>query len=55
MMGMPRRTDKDGKIHADVCRQCHPLYTGKQTLLDTGGRVATFEKRFGTSKSTPAE
>ena len=33
-------------IHADVCSQCHPFYTGKQKILDTGGRVARFEKRY---------
>ena len=32
---------------ADVCSQCHPFYTGKQKILDTGGRVARFEKRYG--------
>ena len=52
---LTRRTPQDGKIHADVCSQCHPFYTGKQKILDTGGRVAKFEKRFGKSKSTPAE
>ena len=26
---------------------CHPFYTGKQKILDTGGRVARFEQRFG--------
>jgi large subunit ribosomal protein L31 len=40
-------TAKNGVIHADVCSQCHPFYTGKQKILDTGGRVARFEKRFG--------
>ncbi len=40
-------TAKSGSIHADVCSQCHPFYTGKQKILDTGGRVARFEKRFG--------
>jgi large subunit ribosomal protein L31 len=34
-------------IHAEVCSACHPFYTGKQKILDTGGRVAKFEKRFG--------
>ena len=34
-------------IHADVCSQCHPFYTGKQKILDTGGRVARFEARYG--------
>ncbi|MEI6254983.1 MAG: 50S ribosomal protein L31, partial [Mycobacteriaceae bacterium] len=27
--------------------QCHPFYTGKQKILDSGGRVARFEKRYG--------
>ncbi|MGB0923968.1 MAG: 50S ribosomal protein L31, partial [Pseudoalteromonas shioyasakiensis] len=26
-------------IHLDVCSECHPFYTGKQKILDTGGRV----------------
>jgi large subunit ribosomal protein L31 len=42
-----RSTQKNGAIHADVCSNCHPFYTGKQKILDTGGRVAKFEKRFG--------
>ncbi|MEZ5114748.1 MAG: 50S ribosomal protein L31 [Candidatus Nanopelagicales bacterium] len=42
-----RSTAKNGVIHADVCSQCHPFYTGKQKILDTGGRVAKFEARFG--------
>jgi large subunit ribosomal protein L31 len=42
-----RSTKKGGVIHADVCSACHPFYTGKQKILDTGGRVARFEKRYG--------
>jgi len=42
-----RSTAKNGQIHADVCSVCHPFYTGKQKILDTGGRVAKFEQRFG--------
>ena len=34
-------------IRAEVCAACHPFYTGKQKILDTGGRVARFEQRFG--------
>jgi large subunit ribosomal protein L31 len=41
-----RSTSKNGSIHADVCAQCHPFYTGKQKILDTGGRVARFEQRY---------
>ena len=34
-------------IHLEVCSQCHPFYTGKQKILDAGGRVERFRKRFG--------
>jgi large subunit ribosomal protein L31 len=33
-------------LHIEVCSQCHPFYTGKQKILDTGGRVARFEARY---------
>ena len=42
-----RSTAKNGVIHADVCSQCHPFYTGKQKILDVGGRVERFERRYG--------
>ena len=42
-----KSTNTSGGISADVCSQCHPFYTGKQKILDTGGRVARFEQRFG--------
>ncbi|MCY9782279.1 50S ribosomal protein L31 [Nocardiopsis sp. EMB25] len=45
-----RSTITEGKLRADVCSECHPFYTGKQKILDTGGRVARFEKRFGKRK-----
>jgi large subunit ribosomal protein L31 len=47
-----RSTASDGEIRADVCSNCHPFYTGKQKILDSGGRVAKFEKRFGKTPST---
>ncbi|UJF19240.1 50S ribosomal protein L31 [Vibrio sp. SS-MA-C1-2] len=34
-------------INLDVCDKCHPFYTGKQRVVDTGGRVDRFNKRFG--------
>lgn len=34
-------------IHLEVCSECHPFYTGKQKILDTGGRVERFRRRFG--------
>jgi len=42
-----RSTAESGKISAEVCSACHPFYTGKQKILDTGGRVARFEARYG--------
>jgi large subunit ribosomal protein L31 len=42
-----RSTATGGEIRADVCSACHPFYTGKQKILDTGGRVARFEQRYG--------
>ncbi|MER2492372.1 50S ribosomal protein L31 [Catenovulum sediminis] len=35
------------EIYLDVCSACHPFYTGKQRVVDTGGRVDRFNKRFG--------
>jgi large subunit ribosomal protein L31 len=46
-----RSTAENGTIRADVCSNCHPFYTGKQKILDTGGRVARFERRFGKARS----
>ncbi|AUG98982.1 50S ribosomal protein L31 [Prodigiosinella confusarubida] len=33
-------------LNLDVCGECHPFYTGKQRVVDTGGRVERFNKRF---------
>ena len=35
-----------GDMKVDICSKCHPFYTGKQKLVDTGGRVDRFNKRF---------
>jgi large subunit ribosomal protein L31 len=35
----------------DVCSSCHPFFTGKQKIVDSGGRVDRFKKRFGTRGS----
>ncbi|KZX56090.1 50S ribosomal protein L31 [Halioglobus sp. HI00S01] len=34
-------------LHIDVCSKCHPFFTGKQKIVDSGGRVDRFKKRFG--------
>lgn len=44
------RSTKGGSMHVEVCSKCHPFYTGKQKLVDTGGRVDRFNKRFGLKK-----
>ena len=41
------RSTQTGDIHLDVCSACHPFYTGKQKIMDTGGRVERFRRRFG--------
>lgn len=33
-------------IRVDICSNCHPLFTGKQKLLDTEGRVVKFQKKY---------
>ena len=32
-------------MHVEVCSECHPFYTGKQKLMDSGGRVERFQRR----------
>ena len=34
-------------IRVEICSKCHPFFTGKQKLVDTGGRVDRFKKRYG--------
>ena len=51
------------EIHVEICSACHPFYTGRQKLVDTGGRVERFQRRYGERKGrakakpaqTPAE
>jgi large subunit ribosomal protein L31 len=45
-------------LHVELCNECHPFYTGKQKLVDSGGRVERFRRRYaktGTKTATPAE
>ncbi|MDR1467047.1 MAG: 50S ribosomal protein L31 [Oscillospiraceae bacterium] len=39
-----------GNIHVEICSKCHPFFTGKQKLVDTGGRVDRFRRRFDMKK-----
>ncbi len=33
-------------VHVEICAKCHPFFTGKQKLVDSGGRVDKFKKRY---------
>jgi large subunit ribosomal protein L31 len=33
-------------LQVEVCSSCHPFYTGKQKILDTGGRVDKFRRKY---------
>jgi len=35
------------ELRVDICSKCHPYFTGKQKLVDAGGRVDRFKKRYG--------
>ena len=43
------KVDICSKCHpfVDICSKCHPFFTGRQKLVDTGGRVDKFKKRYG--------
>ncbi|NLU10192.1 MAG: 50S ribosomal protein L31 [Tepidanaerobacter acetatoxydans] len=34
-------------LRVEICSKCHPFFSGKQKLVDTGGRVERFKKRYG--------
>lgn len=34
-------------LRVEICSKCHPFYTGKQKLIDAGGRVDKFNKKYG--------
>ncbi|MGN0556848.1 MAG: 50S ribosomal protein L31 [Acutalibacteraceae bacterium] len=38
------------EMRVDICSKCHPFFTGKQKLVDSGGRVDRFNKRFNAAK-----
>jgi large subunit ribosomal protein L31 len=37
-------------LTSELCNECHPFYTGKQKLVDTGGRIDRFERRYGKAR-----
>ncbi len=40
------KSTKPGAMHVELCNECHPFFTGRQKLVDTGGRVERFQKRY---------
>ena len=42
------------ELHVEICSNCHPFYTGKQKVVDTGGRVARFQRRLEKAGRAPA-
>jgi large subunit ribosomal protein L31 len=42
----PTRSTIGQDLAVEVCSNCHPFYTGKQKVVDTGGRVDKFRKRY---------
>lgn len=46
------RSTRPGEMHVELCSECHPFFTGKQKLVDTGGRVERFKKRYGSESFT---
>jgi large subunit ribosomal protein L31 len=41
-------------LQVEVCSNCHPFYTGKQKIVDTGGRVDKFRKKYATAAAKAA-
>lgn len=39
------------EIKTEICSQCHPLYTGKEKVMDTAGRVERFLRKYGQSSA----
>ncbi|HEY7660129.1 MAG TPA: 50S ribosomal protein L31 [Actinomycetota bacterium] len=43
------------ELRVEICSNCHPFYTGKQKLVDTGGRVERFQRRYAKQQAEQAE
>ncbi len=42
------------QLQVELCAECHPFYTGKQKLVDTGGRVERFQRRYAKTAKAQA-
>jgi large subunit ribosomal protein L31 len=43
-----------GDLRVEICSNCHPFYTGRQKLVDTGGRVERFQRRYAGQRAAQA-
>lgn len=43
------------EMNVEICSKCHPLYTGKEQLIDTAGRIEKFKARREKAKTLPAK
>lgn len=43
------------ELRVELCNVCHPFFTGKQRLIDSGGRVERFQRRYGKRRSAAAK
>ena len=43
------RSTLAGPLQVEVCSNCHPFYTGKQKIVDAGGRVDKFRRKYARS------
>ena len=39
-------------LKVEICSKCHPYFTGKKKILDKGGRVDRFKKRYAQSEGS---
>lgn len=39
-------------LNLEICANCHPFYTGQETLVDTAGRIEKFQARMNKASST---
>jgi large subunit ribosomal protein L31 len=43
-----------GDIKVEICSNCHPFYTGRQKLVDSGGRVERFQRKLARRQKASA-
>ena len=39
-------------LRVEICSKCHPLFTGRQKLIDSEGRVERFQRKYGRKSLT---